>query len=386
MDSGVDERALSWEHVTYAGAMERHFLDYNREHFRKAAASPCGHGVIHDALTYSGLSEASDSILRGEIPPEWNVEDGLLRSFISSFALPENLKDKRDIKSTIAEDDFKYGISGWQESTSTSPSGRHLGRYKFIVQDADLFSVQVKMMNITIKNGIALDRWCKSVTVMIEKDTGVPAIHRLRITHIYEADYNLFLNLQWGLRLVRHGEKHHGLNDQQFGSRKDRTAMDPVLLKKLSYDISRQCRTYLATFDNDDSACYDRIIVALAMRAARRLRMPRNAAQTHAEALRMMRYYVKTVHGISEDCYKGTVFEPLFGTGQGSSASPAVWLTLIVILLNTIDRELPDDRMTFIDPLAKKPHSRLADAFVDDTMLGKTDSGDLSYEDLIGRL
>ena len=28
--------------------------------------------------------------------------------------------------------------------------------------------------------------------------------------------------------------------------------------------------------------------------------------ETHAEALRMMRYYVKTVHGISEDCYKGT--------------------------------------------------------------------------------
>jgi hypothetical protein len=127
-----------------------------------------------------GLSEASDSILRGEIPPQWN----LLRSFLSSFAIPENLKGKRDIKSTITEDNFKYGISGWQEITSASPSGCHLGHYKSIVQDADLLSVQVKMMNITIKNGIALNRWCKSVTVMIEKDsTGVPAIHRLRVIH-----------------------------------------------------------------------------------------------------------------------------------------------------------------------------------------------------------
>ena len=157
MDSGVDVKALSWEHVTNAGAMERHLLDYNREHFRKAAASPCGHGVIHDALTYSGLSDAGDSILRGEIPPEWNVEDGLLRSFLASFAIPENLKGKRDIKSTITDDDFKYGISGWQESTSTSPSGCHLGHYKSIVQGTDLLSVQVKMMNIAIKNGIALD-------------------------------------------------------------------------------------------------------------------------------------------------------------------------------------------------------------------------------------
>ena len=69
-----------------------------------------------------------------------------------------------------------------------------------------------------------------------------------------------------------------------------------------------------------------------------------------------------------------------------SGASPAAWLTLIVILLNTIDKELPDDRMTFLDPITKKAHSRLADAFVDDTMLGKSDSGDLSHEDLIGWL
>ena len=202
---------------------------------------------------------------------------------------------------------------------------------------------------------------------MVEKNTHVPAIYRLRIIHLCEADCNLFLKRQSGLCLVRHGEKHHGLNDQQFGSQKDRTAMDPVLLKQLSYDLSRQCHSNLATFDNGASVCYDRIIVALAMLAARRLHMPRNSVQTHAEALHMMRYYVKTVHGIFEDCYKGTVFEPLFGTGQRSGASPAAWLTLIVILLNTIDRELPDDRMTFIDPLMKKPHSRLADAFVDDT-------------------
>ena len=103
----------------------------------------------------------------------------MLRSFLASFAIPENLKDIRDIKSTITDEDFKYGITGWQESTSTSPSGRHLGHYKSIVQDADLLRVQVMLMNIAIKNGIALDRWCKSITVMVEKDIGRPAIHRL---------------------------------------------------------------------------------------------------------------------------------------------------------------------------------------------------------------
>ena len=61
----------------------------------------------------------------------------------------------------------------------------------------------------------------------------------------------------------------------------------------------------------------------------------------------LMEYCVKTVHGISEDNYRGTVFEPLFCTGQGSGASSAVWLVLSTVLMEAIDR-LTSDRMTFV--------------------------------------
>ena len=50
-----------------------------------------------------------------------------------------------------------------------------------------------------------------------------------------------------------------------------------------------------------------------------------------------MIYAIKHVYGISEDEYQGTTFEPLFGTGQGSGLSPAIWLSLVVILLNAFD-------------------------------------------------
>ena len=69
------------------------------------------------------------------------------------------------------------------------------------------------------------------------------------------------------------------------------------------------------------------------MLTARKYGMPLNAIRTHADALFFMRYTVKTIYGISEQNYQGTVFESLFGTGQGSGASPAVWLSLVVILL-----------------------------------------------------
>jgi hypothetical protein len=102
-----------------------------------------------------------------------------------------------------------------KESTSTSPSGWHLRHYKAIVNDPDLkkqdpkhshlrerkthfVSALVKLLNIPIKYGFAPKRWCTSVTVMIEKDPGNPRIERLRVIHLFKADYNLSLKLLWG--------------------------------------------------------------------------------------------------------------------------------------------------------------------------------------------
>ena len=83
--------------------------------------------------------------------------------------------------------------------------------------------------------------------------------------------------------------------------------------------------------------------------------MPTNAVKTHATALELMQYTVKTVYGASEASYKGTPFEPLFGTGQGSGASPAAWLTLVVLLLNTLEKVIPD-RICFRSPDGTMEH------------------------------
>lgn len=101
-----------------------------------------------------------------------------------------------------------------------------------------------------------------------------------------------------------------------------------------------------------------------------------------------MRYTVKTVYGISKENYHSMVFAPLFGTGQGSGASPAIWLSLVVILLQTLDRLIPD-RINFQSLSGDLVHSRLVDAFVDDTSLVFFTSNKLdetSMDDKIQRL
>ena len=222
---------------------------------------------------------------------------------------------------------------------------------------------------------------------MIEKDPGSPRLTRQRIIHLFEADFNLFLNLQWGSRLVKRAAKPLDLiHAGQHGLVPRRKTMDPIMLTQLTSDLCRLMKHYLVRFDNDASACYDRIIVALGMLAARRFGMPGNAMKTHADTLEFMRYAVTTIYGISKENYKGTPFEPLFGTGQGSGASPAVWLTLIILLMETLDRIIPE-RTTFSSPDSAIRHSRLIDApFVDDTSLGFSDPGYLTLEILVAKL
>jgi hypothetical protein len=51
----TDSEDLVWETVVERDQLERHLLDHNRESFRAVSASPCGHGLIHDSITFSSL-------------------------------------------------------------------------------------------------------------------------------------------------------------------------------------------------------------------------------------------------------------------------------------------------------------------------------------------
>jgi hypothetical protein len=57
-----------------------------------------------------------------------------------------------------------------EESTSTSPSGRHLGHYKAAILDEDITHLHVDMLNIPIQIGFAPEQRTHSVTPMIEND------------------------------------------------------------------------------------------------------------------------------------------------------------------------------------------------------------------------
>jgi hypothetical protein len=92
---------------------------------------------------------------------------------IQELAMPEEIKVlAKKIDCEITEEVFISGYKKWKESTSTSPSGRHLGHYKAIVYDpclkkqeteqahlckreTNLVAALVTLLNIPIHHGFA---------------------------------------------------------------------------------------------------------------------------------------------------------------------------------------------------------------------------------------
>jgi len=109
------------------------------------------------------------------------------------------------------------------------------------------------------------------------------------------------------------------------------------------------------------------------MLASQRLGMPSSAIQTHAGVLATMQYTIKTTFGISTRYIQSTPGSMLFGTGQGSGASPAIWLMISTVLLTALSDLIPRG-MYYMSPDQSTVVNRYSDAFVDDTQNGLTDA------------
>jgi hypothetical protein len=129
------EEITRWETILDQEDIKRHLLEYKRS-FRAAAETPCGHSTIVDAITFTATSQAAREFTQGIIPAEWFGDKNLLHEFLKSFFAPSDiLNEQSPISTKITKEDLIYGFRKWKESTSTSPSGCHLGHYRAIIQN-----------------------------------------------------------------------------------------------------------------------------------------------------------------------------------------------------------------------------------------------------------
>ena len=89
-----------------------------------------------------------------------------------------------------------------KEDTSSSQSGLHFG-HNIAGTDCDYIS-QFHALRVlpALKKGIALERWSKGLSVMLEKMFGVRLVSKLRAILLMEADFNAMNKEVYGVWMM----------------------------------------------------------------------------------------------------------------------------------------------------------------------------------------
>ena len=248
------KEASEWRTITDPFKIEHFLMLRNRMHFGQAQGTPFTVPPLSDNLNWTASTPSADAILQDTFisPPEISK---ICKQVISACQATTILDQ---LPATITLESFEGKVVKWRESTTTSPSGRHLGRYKALFApsvymecaeemgqgDYEQFKEKQKaigelivhLINFCISNGHVLSRWKMIVNKMIFKDTGVYQIHRLRVIHIYEADFNLLLAVKW--RELLHSADRAGIvNKGQYGGRPGHEAQSLALMEELRIDL-----------------------------------------------------------------------------------------------------------------------------------------------------
>jgi hypothetical protein len=325
-----------WKTIDDPSEMEFYLQMRNRRHFGQAHGTPFTVSPLSQDINWSATSPDSEKILSGEYSPDC---DDLLDGLIQSFQCKDD--NAPIIPPELSLKELTSRIKIWDERTTTSPSGLHLGHLKALTarvprttDDEDLSppvdiqqslcQAQLDLINYSLKHGYSYDRWKEVVNVMIEKDPGNHRVHRLRVIHLYEADLGACYAILWK-KLFAQAERRHEINPGQYGGRQGHEAAYLPYAEELKYEICRMSRKSLINFDNDAQSCFDRIIPSVASLIARSLGMHPNITKMHATTLEAARFKLKTSLGVSDSSYSHSDDFPIYGTGQGSTNSPIIW-------------------------------------------------------------
>ena len=307
----------------------------NQRHFGQAAGTLFTSPSMSREFNWNATTEVAELVLEGDYDDEELTD--IQRMFLDNM---QRVASEETSSKYLSADSFDRKMKSWKEKTSTFPSGRHLGHYKAIVSTidrsleedeiVDLKMIQndikkcyLGLINYCIHHRYSLKRWKTIVNMMIYKEPGNVKIHRLRVIHIYEADQSTLWGEKWS-KSMRKAVNEKTLHPGQFGGLPGRDCTSLTFLEEVRLEYSVLTRYPFSNFDNDATACYDRIVCSIASLAGKKFGIHRDVIFVHAKTLEEAKFKLKTSVGISNSSYTHCTKFPLYGTGQESTNSPVI--------------------------------------------------------------
>lgn len=223
-------------------------------------------------------------------------------------------------------------------------------RVRLDQMQSEICMLHLRLINYALTRGYSYrTRWQQVVNSMIWKEPGNHKIHRTRVIHLFEADYNLALSLKWREALFQ-AERTGRLYKGQYGLRPRKSAFDPVLLEVLQTEMSRITRKSLVLMNFDATSCYDRILPSLANLASRKFGVPSTVTQINVQTLEKTSYCLHTGIGMSSNTgYSHCEDNPIYGIGQGAGHASQTWNFISSVLLECHEEQVEGAKYEYPD-------------------------------------
>jgi hypothetical protein len=281
------KKCTKWVLVDLPHDIETHLRARNRKHFGQAKGTPPTMQTFSDHIDWADSTRTAAFILEGDYSLPELIS--LMQSIVDHMSATVKLDT---FPATITVPEWSAKIKIWDECTTTSTSGLHLGHHKALMRPHDvalntderkelenqrlaLLHGQADLLTYSPTHGHSLNCWKVIINVMLLKEPNNPRIHQLRVIHLYKADFNLLLGVTWRNNI------HHSL-------------------------------------DQDT--------------------LHQNVCLVHARTLQEARCLLKTQLGVSNEFYSHYIAFPIYRTGQGSGKSSMIW-SFISSVLFTIHQE-----------------------------------------------
>ena len=346
--------------------VETAILNANNNKYRQTNDTPPMTSLYHLLGKY-GITPTAQQILQGTFQPPPQL-DQYTKALIKELAIPRHIRHLPKIDISFTPKDYCTGWSKMKEKTSSGISKIHFGHHLACSQHTPNATFEAQMSAIPYQTGYSPIRYQSSINAMLLKKAGKTDVDSLRTIVLLEPDFN-FMNKKLGRDVMSHAEAHHLIAPEQFGSRKNHSSIDQVLIKTLYYDTLRIKRQDGYLCSNDAKACYDRITHSIASLSLQRVGLPIEPILSMFTTLQNMRHHIRTGYGISNISYGKTLRDgkPTQGSGQGNGASPCLWVMMSTPLLNMM--RSANHGAKFTAPLSKEKIRFVGCSFVDDTDL-----------------
>jgi hypothetical protein len=251
------------------------------------------------------------------------------------------------------------------------------------------------MAHIPYISGYSPVCWQNGIDVMVEKRKGNFRVDKLRPILLCEANFNQNnkklgrdmmytaeqLQVAAKVDMMYTAQQLQVAAKEQYGSRKNKAAIEQCLNKRLTFDLVCQLKRPLAMRSNDAKSCYDWIVHSVASLCMRRMGVeepPIVCMFTTIQNLppivcmfttiQNLPHSIRTMYGDSELTFSCQLWTaPIQGVGQANGASPQIWAVVSTPVLNMLRHE--GYGAYFRTAITGATISFVGYAFVDDTDL-----------------